>query len=278
LTLFRGLLLGVWYRLSDVQLSQCLYRDLLFRKFCHLELGGDVPEASTLGRFRNQLVEYDLWERLLGEINRQLDAKNIIMTEGRINIIAATPVEAAQSGSGKGKDGQPKRDKQAVWHVKEDSRGTQKSTYGYLVHTGVDEDGFIQRQTVTAGNVHDSVERDTLLLGDETALYADAADSSKETRDMLERFGNADQVQRKGYRNKPLSVKDRRRNDAIAVIRAGGERPFAMYKSRYGLARTRFMELTKNMTAFGIATIAHNLDKGANFLTLYGLPDPNCAR
>ena len=94
----------------------------------------------------------------------------------------------------------------------------------------------------------------------------------------LERFGIADQVQRKGYRNKPLSVKDRRRNDAIAVIRAGGERPFAMYKSRYGLARTRFMELTKNMTAFGIATIAHNLDKGANFLTLYGLPDPNCAR
>lgn len=69
LTLFRGLLLGVWYRLSDVQLSQCLYRDLLFRKFCHLELGGDVPEASTLGRFRNQLVEHDLWERLLGEIN-----------------------------------------------------------------------------------------------------------------------------------------------------------------------------------------------------------------
>ena len=185
LTLFRGLLLGVWYRLSDVQLLQWLYHDLLFRKFYHLELSGDVPEASTLGRFRNQLVEHDLWERLLGEINRQLDAKNIILTEGRINIIDATPVEAAQSGSGKGKDGQPKRDKQAGWHVKEDSRGTLKSTYGYSVHTGVDEDGFIQRQTVTAGNVHDSVERDTPLLGDETALYADAAYSSKETRDKL---------------------------------------------------------------------------------------------
>jgi transposase, IS5 family len=143
LTLFRGILLGVWYRLSDVQLSQCLYRDLLFRKFRLLELGGDVPEASTLGRFRNQLVEHDLWERLLGEINRQLDAKNIILTEGRINIINATPVEAAQSGLGKGKDGQPKRDRQAGWHVKEDSRGTLKSTYGYSVHTVVDEDGFI---------------------------------------------------------------------------------------------------------------------------------------
>jgi len=64
---------------------------------------------------------------------------------------------------------------------------------------------------------------------------------------------------------------------AIAVIRAGGERPFATYKSRYGLARTRFMGLAKNMTAYGIAAIAHNLRKGANFLTLYGLPDPNYA-
>ena len=50
LTLFRSLLLGIWYRLSDVQLAQALYRDLLFRKFCRLELGGNVPEASTLWR------------------------------------------------------------------------------------------------------------------------------------------------------------------------------------------------------------------------------------
>ena len=97
--------------------------------------------------------------------------------------------------------------------------------------------------------MHDSVERDTLLLGDETALYADAAYSSQETRDKLERLGSADQVQRKGYCNKPLSAKGRRRNDAIAVIRAGGEWPFATYKSRYGLARVRFMGLAKNMTA-----------------------------
>ncbi|MDC0541211.1 transposase [Paracoccaceae bacterium] len=119
--------------------------------------------------------------------------------------------------------------------------GTLKSAYGYSVYTGVDEDGFIQRQTVTAGNVHDSVERETLLLGDETVLCVDAADISKETRDKLERFGIADQVQRKGYRNKPLSAKGRRRNDAIAVIRADGKRPFGTNKSRYGLVRTRFM-------------------------------------
>lgn len=274
LSLFRSLLLGVWYRLSDVQLAQCLYRDLLFRQFCHLELGSDVPEASTLGRFRSKLVAHDLWEKLLGEITRQLEAKHIIMSEGRINIIDATPIEAARSGNGKGKDGQPKRDPDAGWHVKNDSQGRKKSTYGFSVHTGVDEDGFIHRQRVTPGHVHDSQERDTLLLGDETALYADAAYSSEATQNKLMRFGIDDQVQRKGYRNKPLSYADQLRNKVIAVTRSGAERPFATYKQHYGLARTRFMGLAKNATAYGLAAIAANIRKGAKFMTLYGLPDP----
>jgi IS5 family transposase len=273
LTLLRASLLGIWYRLSDVDLAQTLFRDLLFRRFCHLELGGDVPDASTIGRFRQKLVEYDLWEILLGEVNRQLEAKRIIMTEGRINIIDATPVEAAQSSPGKGADGQPKRDKDAGWHVKADSRGDMTSTYGYSIHTGVDEDGFIHRQAVTPGNAHDSTERDTLLLGDETALYADAAYSSRATRDKLERFGIDDQVQRKGYRSHPLSDADVIRNDEIAVTRSGGERPFATYKSRYGLARTRLMGLATNLTFYGLAAIAHNIQKGAKFLLLYGLPE-----
>jgi len=277
LTLFRALLLGTWYRLSDVQLAQCLYRDLLFRKFCHLELGGEVPEASTLGRFRARLVEHDLWDRLLGEINRQLEAKNIIMSEGRINIIDATPIEASQSGPGNGKDGKPTRDPEAGWHVKNDSRGNKKSIYGFSVHTGVDEDGFIHRQSVTPGNVHDSQERDTLLLGDETALYADAAYSSRQTRDKLEQLDIDDQVQRKGYRGNPLSDADQCRNKEIAVTRAGGERPFATYKWHYGLARTRFMGLAKNTTVYGLAAMAANIRKGAKFLALYGVPESSYA-
>ena len=54
LTLLRPALLGIWYRLSDVELAKNLFRDLLSRKPCHLELGGDVPDASTIGRFRQK--------------------------------------------------------------------------------------------------------------------------------------------------------------------------------------------------------------------------------
>ena len=115
------------------------------------------------------------------------------------------------------------------------------------------------------------------MLGDEAALYADTAYSSQATREKLEQFGIDDQVQRKGYRGHPLSKADLVRNKEIAVIRSGGERPFATYKSRYSLSQTRFMGLAKNMTTYGIAAIAHNVRKGAKFLTLYGLPDQSSA-
>ncbi len=128
---------------------------------------------------------------------------------------------------------------------------------------------------MTPGNVHDSRERDTLLPGDENELYAAAPCSSAETRDKLARFGISDRVQRKGYRNHPLSAGDHERNKEIAVTRSGAERPFATYKERlYGLARTRFMGLDRNRTFYGLAAMASNIRKGAKFLTLYGIREP----
>ena len=113
--------------LSDVQLSQRLSRDLPFRRFCRLELGGGVPDATTLGRFRSRLVKHDLWELLLGEVNRQLEEQHIAVTEGRIHIVDATPVEAARSGRGKRKDGAAVRDPEAGLHARKDSRGRMKA-------------------------------------------------------------------------------------------------------------------------------------------------------
>lgn len=51
LTLLRVSLLGIWYRLSDEELAQTLFRDLLFRKFCHLELGAMFRTPPPSGAF-----------------------------------------------------------------------------------------------------------------------------------------------------------------------------------------------------------------------------------
>ena len=65
LTLFRALLLGLWYDLSDVKLSAQLARDLLFRKFCWLELDqGCRTTALLAGSGRGLATGWSqLWAR-----------------------------------------------------------------------------------------------------------------------------------------------------------------------------------------------------------------------
>jgi IS5 family transposase len=79
--------LGIWYRLSDVELAQALFRNMSFRAFCHLEWGDEVPNVNHIWRFRARLMDHGLWRVLRREMNRQLEAKHIFMTEGSISII-----------------------------------------------------------------------------------------------------------------------------------------------------------------------------------------------
>ena len=43
-----------------------------------------VPDSTTVCRFRNVLVEADLYDTLLAEFNRQLEAKGIIVKRGAV--------------------------------------------------------------------------------------------------------------------------------------------------------------------------------------------------
>ena len=43
-----------------------------------------VPDSTTVCRFRNVLVEADLYDTLLDEFNRQLEVKGVIVKHGAI--------------------------------------------------------------------------------------------------------------------------------------------------------------------------------------------------
>ncbi len=271
LMLFRVLLLGHLYKItSDVQMESMLARDLLFRRFCGLSSDQQPPSHDTISRFRRKLAEAGLWEHLLESINMQLAQKHIIITEGQVSIMDATIVEAHQV-QGKTKD------TDAGWCVKKNARGKETATYGYKIHSNCDEDGFIRKQEVTAGNVYDGNMREDLLTGEEAHLYADSVYDSKEGRAELERRGVENRVQRKGCRHRKLAEEDHAWNKEVGVTRAVIEHQFAEYKERYGLRRTRFMGLLMNACHAGLAAIAHNLKKGARFYRLYGLPKLNIA-
>ena len=119
--------------------------------------------------------------------------------------------------------------------------------------------------TCESGNIHDSQERDALLLGDELHSTQMRRIPRKRHEISWSSWGLMIKCNAKATGGNPLSEADRVRNQEIAVIRSGGERPFATYKRHYGLARTRFMGLAKNTTVFGLAAMAANIRKGAKY-------------
>ena len=110
----------------------------------------------TLSRFRSQLAAHNLADKLLAEVNRQLSAQNIFMKTGSVSIIDASVIEAHQSRPKRGKNGENTQDVDANYAVKAGGDGKTTAIYGYKLHLNVEEDGFIEKQSVSAGNVHDS--------------------------------------------------------------------------------------------------------------------------
>ena len=130
MTLFRALLLDLWHDLSDVKLEAQLARDLMFRKFCRLGLDQGVPQASTIGRFRVALERSGQLGVVLNEINGQLLQANVVLQEGRVAIVDATVIEAAQSGIRKG-------DPDAGSHVKVNAKGKVQAKWGFQAFVNI---------------------------------------------------------------------------------------------------------------------------------------------
>lgn len=266
LMMFKALLLQSWYRLSDPQLEKQIARDLLFRRFVGLSLADTVPDHSTLWRFRNKLDTENLREKLLEEINEQLNEKSVYVKSGGISIIDASVVQAQRNRPNKGVNGESTQDPEAGYSVKVGADGKLKTTYGFKAHVNVDEDGFIKSADFTAGNVHDSQCFTQLLNGQEAQVYADSAYASLATNDWLAERGIENCVLKRAYRNKPLSEKQKQHNRRCSPIRSIVERVFGVLKLHYGMAQARYLGLARNHMRFGLLCIAYNIKRGVSLL------------
>ena len=91
LVLFKIELLRTWYGLSDVEVEDQVNDRLSFSRFAGLGLEDTVPDSTTVYRFRNVLVEADLYDTLLNEFNRQLEVKGVIVKHDAIVDTSITP-------------------------------------------------------------------------------------------------------------------------------------------------------------------------------------------
>jgi len=114
------------------------------------------------------------------------------------------------------------KDVDALWTKKHD-----ETHYGYKNHIKADKDSkLIVRYAVTSVEVHDShVVQDLVEKDKDQVLYADSAYKGKEIEHCL-----GDEIENKicekGYRNKPLTERQKRQNTKKSKIRARIEHIF----------------------------------------------------
>jgi Transposase domain (DUF772) len=115
--LFKGLLIAVWYYLSDVKLAEALDNCASFRRFCGFSSNDLTLERTAFVRFRKELVVRGLDKTLFDAVTRQLKAKVVAVKTG--TLIDATVIASAshQDGDASGQHTERERPCMASKHM-----------------------------------------------------------------------------------------------------------------------------------------------------------------
>ena len=163
--MLRMYLLQIWFNVSDAGLEDAIYDSYAFQRFIGINfLEEQVPDATTLLKFRRLLEEHDLGKALFEDIKERLEKAGLVMHGGTIvdaTIIHSTPSTKNKSGERDPEMHQTKKGNQ--WY------------HGMKVHAGVDAGtGYVHTIEGTAANVSDVSMASKLLRDDDTVMYGDS--------------------------------------------------------------------------------------------------------
>lgn len=248
--MLRVYFLQQWFNLSDPAVEEALYDMLSMRAFARIDLGeAGVPDETTICKFRHLLEQHDLGKKLFAEVNRYLADCGITISGG--TIVDATIIHAPSSTKNKSGERDPE--------MHSTKKGNQWF-FGMKAHIGVDSrNKLVHSIVVTPANVHDSTVLPDLLHGNETRVYGDAAYVGKGAV-IRERAPQARAfINKKGYRNRPLSDEDRETNRRKSSIRARAEHIFGTVKGFFGFKKVRYRGLAKNESCVNVLFALSNL-------------------
>ena len=277
LVLFKCLLIGQWHGLSDPKLERALKVRLDFMVFCGLDLHSSVPDETTHCRFRNALVKGGIYDDLLAEVCRQIEAHGLKLREADAAIIDATLIESAArprthiDAPQDREEGEAPDDPEVHFSADPDARWVKKgsqSTLGYKGFARTDEEGFVDKVHATPANQAEAPEFGTMIEGAMAQrVLADKAYASRANREAL-KARHRDGIMRKAARNRPLRQSEKRFNKLISKRRFRVEQCFGTMKRLFGLDRARYFGLAKTHAQLAMAAISQNLLKAANKIIL----------
>ena len=176
LVLFKMSLLQTWYGLSDYEVEDRVNDSISFSRFVGISLDDVVPDHSVLSRFRTEMTQKGVYEKLFKAINKQLEKHKIIVKKGAIvdaSIIDSplkpkgpTTFEIENDRSEEERNDEDKNNENNHYaEITKTQKGADpegrwikksgKTRFGYKKHIVTDEEGLILGVLTTQANVNE---------------------------------------------------------------------------------------------------------------------------
>lgn len=240
--MLRMLLLQTWFNLSDEGIEDAIYDSYAMRSFLRLSfLDEQVPDATTLCKFRKLLNEHNLQAQIFTQVQTLLAQKGKYVQGG--SIIDATIVEGSSSKKNKEHATDPE--------LHSTKKGN-KYYFGIREHVAVDPlYGFVHSTETTPANTAEVKVAPNLLRPDDTVVYADAGYLK------MERYVK-DGVARNYQINRQIGTFKRHYGDSLSwaeekklekrksSVRCKVEHVFHIVKDIFGWRKLRYKGIHKN--------------------------------
>lgn len=269
--LFKILILQSLYNLSDDATEFQILDRHSFGRFLGLHISQKVPDATTIWRFREDLVNAGIVEELFATFDAHLRANGFMAMKGQIvdaSIVNVPKQRNSREENARIKEGdipedwsenkRRRKDVDARWTKKNG-----KSFYGYKNHVSVDvKHKLIRSYAVTNAALHDSNVFEQ-ILADNTSkdVWADSAYRSADRVERLAQDGFREHIQRKGSRHRPLTPREQEGNRTRSKIRSRIEHIFGVQAQRAGNLLLRTIGIARARVKIGLRNLAYNIDR-----------------
>jgi IS5 family transposase len=270
--MFKILILQRLYNLSDAQMQFQILDRFSFMRFLGLGLQDKVPDEKTIWHFREKLIEAEAIEKLFDRFNKHLEEQGLIANKGQI--VDASFIDVPRQRNTREENKEIKEGRvPEEWNDQEnkkrqkdvDARWTEKNGekhYGYKDHIKVDKGSkIITNYDVTDASVHDSQPLEDLLTKEDKnqELYGDSAYAGKPQEEIIKKKKMESKIHEKGYRNKPLTKVQKKRNAKKSKIRVRVEHVFGFMHNSMNRLYVRTIGIERVKGIVGLMNLTYNI-------------------
>ncbi len=268
--LFKILILQSLYNLSDDATEFQILDRHSFGRFLGLHISQKVPDATTIWRFREDLIQAGIVEELFSTFDAHLRANGFMAMKGQI--VDASIVNVPKQRNSREENARIKEGDVPDWPENKrrqkdvDARWTKKNGkafYGYKNHISVDvKHKLIRSYAVTDAAQHDSQVFEQ-ILSDNTSksIWADSAYRSTDRLERLAKDGFREHIQRKGSRHRKLTPREQEGNRTRSSIRSRIEHVFGVQAQKAGDLLLRTIGIARARAKIGLRNLAYNIDR-----------------